>query len=221
MFLAASTLLVLSGLLAGGVAPAVGLSHAPARVGTITLASAAPPGPVHAFVTWDGTNVSTATSDSSARSVNLASTITLRYIWSSAGLHTISDARLQMFYFGFALSTRDVLDENPQPANNGSFTMTWQAGTIAYLLEGTFRLTASLLDPAGNTMWSEDFFIHANAPFSLLAAIPIVLVLIAVYEVYGLLTSGREPPLSKPASRPPKSPPSGGKGAEPTPEEPK
>jgi hypothetical protein len=161
--------------------------------GLTAFIPAASGGPIRAYVTWDGTNVTSATTASSALSTNFASTITLVYHWSSTSDYTVSDARLQMFYFGYALSTRDVVDSNPQPTNNGTFTMAWQAGALDYLLEGTFRLTVSLLTPTSTALWSQDFYVHAAAPLNVLAAIPIILVLIVVYETYGLLTSGREP----------------------------
>ena len=159
-------------------------------------------------MTWDGTNVTTATSDSAALSVNFASTITLRYYWSSSSVYNLSDARLQMYYFGFALSTRDVVNSNPIAGTSGVFTMTWQAGALDYLLEGTYRLTASLLTPSGSSAWSQDFYIHASAPADILAAIPIILLLIVLYEVYGLITSGRQsaPPTPAKATPPPAKP---------------
>lgn len=189
---ALASLLLAGTALAGLVPSAAGRDASP-----LPLSSTAPnPGSgLRAYATWGGTNVSTASSASSALSVSFSSTITLHYYWSSAGAYpmTISDARLQMYYFGYALSTRDVVDSNPVAANNGTFTMTWQAGALAYLLEGTYRLTASLLTPSGGTVWSQDFYVHGSAPADILAAIPILLVLIAIYEVYGLLTSGRAP----------------------------
>jgi hypothetical protein len=191
-FRVAIGVLLVSLLVASGffVLATPSLPRADARLGLSSATSAG--GPIRAYVTWDGTNISTATSDGSAQAVNFASTITLHYYWSSTSLYTISDARLQMYYFGFALSTRDVLISNPQPANNGTFTMTWAAGAIDYLLEGTYRLTATLLTPTGDSLWSQNFYIHASAPLDILAAIPIILVLIALYEVYGLLTCGRQ-----------------------------
>lgn len=215
----AAALLVLGALVISGLGGEAVGAHPTPSTAKLWLATNAPAGPVRAYVTWDGTNVSTSIGDSSARSVNLASTITLRYVWSSTGLHNLSDARLQMFYFGYALSTRDVIDQNPQPANNGSFTMTWQPGTIAYLLEGTFRLTASLLGPTGDTAWTLNFYVHATAPYDLLAAIPILLVVIAIFEVYELATSGR--PLAPVKSPPPraKAPPGGAETSGETPEE--
>ncbi len=193
-------------LLAAGTAPNLS-PGAPSERLTVFASSAAASG-VHAYVTWDGVNTTSATSASAALSTNFASTIQLKYHWSSASLYNISDARLQMFYFGFALSTRDVLDSNPIATNNGTFTMTWQAGALDYLLEGTYRLTATLLTPGGASEWSQSFYIRASAPLNVLAAIPIILILIAIYEIYGLLTAGRTPSMAKPPKKPAKTPPS-------------
>jgi hypothetical protein len=167
----------------------------------------------HAAVTWGGTDVASASSLSSALVTTFSHTIDVRFTWQSLGLgggvvgapYTINDARLQMFYFGLALATRDVEITNPQPATNGSFDMQWDPGILQWVLEGTFGLTASLLAPNGTTMWTENFFIHAAAPYSLAAAIPLLLILIGAYEVYSILVSGRQ-------SRPPARPPRGAKG---------
>jgi len=180
--------------------------------------SADPPGAITATVTWNGVDVSSASSNSAALSTNFGSTIDVHYTWSSKGglgasappLYNISTARLQMFYLGFALDTRDVVDSNPLAASNGSFDMSWDPGFLRYVVEGAFGLTASLIAPNGSTMWSENFFIHANAPFSVLALLPILLLVIAAYEVYLLLVSGRQNlagPTAASVGTPPKNPP--------------
>lgn len=165
-----------------------------------------------AQVTWDGTDVGSYASPSAALSSSFASNIDIHYAWratagpsSAPGLFNISDARLQIFYFGVALVTRDVLDANPQAAASGAFDMGWGGSYLEWVTAGIYRLTASLLAPNGTQMWAESFYIHVAAPYVLLAALPLVLIVIGAYETYALLTSGRlaRRPPSAPAKRPP------------------
>ncbi len=170
---------------------------------------------VNATVTWNGVNVCSGGSASSAFSVDLTQPIGLRYNWSGPVGHTLSinDARLQMFYFGFPLATRDVTTVGGVAGSSGSFVMNWTPGVIAYVLEGLFGLTASLLATNGTTVFSEGFYVHANAPYGILAALPIILILLAIYEVYNVARSGRQAALRKTekatAPRPPEEPGAG------------
>jgi hypothetical protein len=163
---------------------------------------AASTGGVAAVVTWNGQNIVSAPAISSAISTDFSSTIDVHYNWSSTGTsYTISDARLQIFYFGFALGTRDIIDSNPVAATNGSFDMPWDPGVLQWLIIGTYALTASLLAPNGTTMWSEQFYLHVSAPAAIGAAIPIILILIGIWEVYSLARSGRQAAITSPAKR--------------------
>jgi hypothetical protein len=162
-------------------------------------------------VTWNGGDVSSASSASSAISIDLSHTANLVYYYNVSlpgSTVTISDARLQMYYLGFAVSTRDQVLTNPV-AGSGHIPLSWTPVSVAYLLEGVYRLTASFLAPNGTTMWSENFYVRGTAPLGILALLPIVLLIIIVYEVYGLVRSGRYAALGKPApTSPPSAPPS-------------
>jgi hypothetical protein len=141
------------------------------------------------------------------------------YYWnvSSAAPVNVSDARLQMFYFGYAVSTRDELRTNPLASSHGNIPLSWAPLSIDYLLEGAYRMTASILAPNGTTLWSETFYVRGTAPYGVGALIPIVLIILIVYEVYALVRSGRyvmlgrppaaPPPAAPPAATPPASPP--------------
>lgn len=168
-------------------------------VRTLRIVPAATDG-IQATVTWDGTNIAHSPQPSSAITTTLGGPVDLLYNWSSSVevggsplLYTINDARLQMFYFGFALSSRDVLVNDSIPTVAGSISMDWVPPSVLhYVIEGTFLLTASLLAPNGTTMWSQNFYVDASAPLSIGAVVPVILVLIGLYEVYALLTSGRQ-----------------------------
>ena len=173
---------------------------------------------VNATVTWNGVNVCSGGSASSAFSVDLTQSIGLRYNWSGPVGHPLSlnDARLQMFYFGFPLATRDVTTVGGVQGPSGSFVMNWTPGVIAYVLEGLYGLTASLLATNGTTVFSEGFFVHANAPYGILAALPILLIVLGIYEVYNVARSGRQAALPKTAKPPgPPPPPESGAGSGP------
>lgn len=181
---------------------------------------------IGATVKWDGTSIASATSASAALITSFTHTIDVNYAWvaldgiTGPNLYNISTARLQFFYFGAALDTRDVIDSSAVAATNGSFDMQWQPGVFQYLFEGTFGLTASLIAPNGTTMWSQAFYIHSQAPASILAVLPIVLVLIAIYEAYGLAVSGRQAAITpaKPAGGAAPKPPEAAPKDEPGPD---
>jgi hypothetical protein len=110
-----------------------------------------------------------------------------------------------MFYFGLAVATRSV-----SPITQQTGDMQWDAvQTVQWLIEGTFALTASLIAPGGGTLWSEGFFVHVAAPYNLLAAVPILLILVLIYEIYNVATSGSQEKGSKSKGKaPPASSPS-------------
>lgn len=188
----------------------------PARASPAARASPSVTDPASYTVTWNGVDVSTASSASSALSITLDQSASINYSWSTPV--TISDARLQMFYFGYAVSTRDQIVTNPPTNSPGHIPLDWTPVSVAYLLEGVYKLTASFIAPNGTTMWSENFYVRGTAPLGVLAILPIVLLLIVVYEIYGLVRSGRyvelgrktggpPPPSPPPSSPPPATPP--------------
>jgi hypothetical protein len=159
---------------------------------------------ISATVTWNGANVLNYSSPTSAVHIGFNGVVNVHYTWSSpllaGGAPTINDARLQIFYFGFALATRDVVNSVATPATSGQFTMNWSTGALQYILEGSYKLVASLLASNGTTMWSQSFWAFVAAPFYIGALLPIVLILIVIWEVYNLATVGRQVLLGK---RPP------------------
>jgi len=200
-------------LLAGAVLVAIVVSllaNVPVPLGSSSRAVfAVEPSAGTAYtVTWNGDNVDSYGTLSAARSIDFTQSVSLNYNWTGSVPVTISDARLQMFYFGFAMSTRDQIVNNPVAKATGSIPLSWTPLSINYVLEGVYKLTASFLAPNGTTMFSENFYVRGNAPLGFLAVVPIVLLLIAIYEVYGILRSGRYAMVGrKPAAPPPEAPP--------------
>lgn len=196
----------------------VGAIAVPAREPVVTVAPEAASGGIVATVTWNGANIATANTSSSAFSLAPGGQAQVVYNWSQPVLSLapwlVDDARLQIFYLGIAVGTRDIYLTNG--GSSGTVDMSnWTYGPLQYLLEGTFLLTASLLAKNGTTAWSESFWVDITAPFYLLAAMPIILLLIAIYEIYALCVSGKNARPPKAAATPPSTP--GGGAAASTP----
>jgi len=178
----------------------------PTRATSVVPAAASQP--TAYAVTWNSADVTTASSASSALSIDLTQSANLLYNWSTGSPVTINDARLQMYYLGFAVSTRDQIVSNPVAQSSGSIPLSWTPVSVSDLLEGVYRLTASFLAPNGTTMFSENFYVRGTAQLGILALLPIVLLILVVYEVYALVRSGRYASLGrKSVSPPPSTPP--------------
>ena len=167
----------------------VGSLAVPASEPSGSVSPAQASGGVSATVTWNGANIQTASTQSSAFTISLNAAVNVRYSWTSTG-YSINDQRLQMFYFGFALGTRDVTETSGTAT--GSVPLNWTTGPLEYVLAGVYQLTASLIASNGTTAWSESFWVDVSAPFYIGAVLPIVLILIAIYELYSLATVGRQ-----------------------------
>ena len=166
-------------------------------------------------VTWNGVDVASANSPSSALTISYNAAANVAFTWSSTYGPTanVATARLAMIYFGFALSTRDVPPVAGGLGPSESAVMNWTVGPIQYLVEGIYGVTASLIAQNGSTVWSENFYLKITAPGSILAAVPILVILIMVYELYNVARSGRYIRLS--AKSPPKTGGSSSSTAEP------
>lgn len=194
----------------------------PAQLGFVSLATAGTPSvsvsrpgawSVSATVTWNGANINTASGASSAIGFNFGNTANVLFSWTiqvtpggSTSSPSITDARLQMIYLGAALATRDVSPIGPPSSLSNTAVMNWSTGELTYVLEGVYKVTASLLSN-GTTEWSESFYLRATAPYSLLAAFPIILIVIGIWELYAVARSGRYAVLAKRGAPPPSAPP--------------
>lgn len=183
---------------------AVALLLAPPSIGgrPDSGSTAAPPPPaqgaIGASVTWNSLDVASHTSRAGAVSTTFAGLADVKFTWKSVGAipsrlpaFNISTARLQLIYFGLPLTTRDEVNSSPVADTGGTFGMQWDPGILRYLTEGSFAMVASLIAPNGTTMWSEQFYIRATAPFAVAAILPLLLILIVIWELYALATVGR------------------------------
>lgn len=165
-------------------------------------------------VTWNTADVSSASSASSAMSIDFTQSATVFFNWTGAAV-TIGSAQLQMLYFGYAVTTRTQTVTSPVSMATGSIPLTWTPLSIAYVLAGLYKITASFIAPNGTTMFSESFYVRASALYGFVAAIPIVLLILGIYEIYALVRSGRYAMLGRKEVTPPPStpPPEEAKGA--------
>ncbi len=194
--------------------PAASLASPTAASVRTSLAPAASNG-LYAQATWNGANIRNYPSATSAAHIGFNGVANVYYNWSSLGgvagvgapLYTINDSRLQIFYFGFALATRDVINSAAAPATSGSFSMNWSTGALEYVLEGSYKLVASLIATNGTTVWSQAFWVYVAAPFYVGAVLPIVLILLLIWELYNVATVGKYATLG--ASKAPPTPPAG------------
>jgi hypothetical protein len=194
-------LLVLGGTLLALLLPSFALAAPLAGSGATPSGIPAQTAPTTPTVTWNGVNVNSAGSASSAFTITFNQAITVNYSWSPTAYPGVNDARLQMLYFGFPISTRDVPPVG-NVATATSATMSWTVGALQYVFEGVFGITASLLN-GSSTLWSENFYVRLVAPFSILSALPILLLVIGLYEVYALARSGRQAGIRKKAAATP------------------
>jgi hypothetical protein len=193
------------------LAPTVGLAGAhpeptPASFGARPLASAVLTG---VTVTWDGQPISSAGSPSSAFSYAKGATARVDFAYDEISGPAISNASIQVTYLGLVLTTSTSATS---PAIHlclgcGQAAINWSFGNLIDALEGAFRLTASLLYANGTTAWSESFYIFVQAPYLLESAAVVVLLVLAIVELYaGALSireAGRGPRPPKPGPEPP------------------
>jgi hypothetical protein len=183
-----------------------------------TAVAAAHPSPSRAFAstgitasaTWEGHDISSASSASRALAISKGDTAAVVYSYAGPSAAAVANATLEVTYLGIVLTTsRDA-------AHGGSAEINWSFGVLYDALEGLFQLTASLQYANGSTAWSESFFVFAKAPYLLESGAVVVLLVFAVAETYWGLSAIREarqgskspPPSSPPAS--PGGPSSGG-----------
>lgn len=141
-------------------------------------------------VTWNGHNISAASSVGSALRVTTGGTINVGFSFQDTNPARSLTARLQAFYFGAALSTNEVPATVNGITGAGTASMNWSLGSYTYLLEGAYRLTASLV-ANGSTVFSEDFYIDEQAPYAIGSGFVLFLIVLGIFELISLATIGR------------------------------
>jgi hypothetical protein len=204
-------------LLVAGIVLLVALPTASAAsLGSRTTASAGPavrsPDSLgSASATWDGTNISQANSVGNAFSISANQQVLVNFSFVPLGGTNVTVARMEAIYFGAVISTDQVSTSVSYPAlvvGVGKGVMNWSLGTFSYLLAGVYKLTASLVDSSGSTVWSESFFIDVKAVDRVASGLIIFLIVLGAVELWSIATVGRSARKRRPkrSSPPPPTP---------------
>ncbi|MCI4338406.1 MAG: hypothetical protein L3J72_03800 [Thermoplasmata archaeon] len=158
----------------------------------------APPAPFTYWVNWNGRGTANSSTIGSALSVTLGSTITLAFHWSGGTLGGppggVSEVEFQAFLFGFPFITRALTNNPALTTYTGVTNLTWDPGALNYIIAGDYQCLASIFAADGHTIWSESFYISVHAPYTVGALLPIILLLLVLFEVYAVLTVKPTPP---------------------------
>jgi hypothetical protein len=179
--------------------------------------------PLAASVTWNGQNISSASSVSGAFTSNKGDTAAVRFTFSGDDTANITNVTLEVTYLGIVLTTsRSTPHIVGGPPVTGSAVINWSFGSLYDALEGVFHLTASLVYANGSTAWSEGFYVFVKTPYLLESGAVVVLLILTAAELYWGISAIREARKGrKPAPTPgPTQPAEGTAGAPPGPASP-
>jgi hypothetical protein len=168
---------------------------APYAVGAISGARAASPAvsPDQSSVLtgaayWNGVNVNTAPNPSSAIAWSFTNVATVQFTWvgplTGSG---VSQAFLVILFLGFPAYTKQQVESTALPT--GSINMTYDLSEFKWYLQGIFEVHAYLENPAGNSLWSEDFYVRVTQPYDIVVA-TVGLILLTIAELYLIATVG-------------------------------
>ena len=168
---------------------------APYGMSLISQARAASPavstdqaGGVTATVDWNGVNIDTYPSVSSAASWSFDNIATVTYSWSGATSDGgISQAFLVILFLGFPAYTKQQV-ETPATAA-GTISMTYDLTQFKWYLQGVYEVHAYLENPAGNSLFSENFYVRVAQPYDIVVS-TVGLLLLTIAELYLIATVG-------------------------------
>jgi hypothetical protein len=171
-----------AGLLAVGT-PGAALGSA---VGHGPGPASAAPG-VRATVTWDGVGVGAAGAPSTAFPIGAGQSVDVRFNFTEAlGAPTVTNASLTLYDFGIALTTESIVPTSVTPF--GAAQLNWSFGSLIYLTEGVYELVAELRDANGTALFQEGFYVNAQAPYFVLSAIVVLLIVLGIVEALWIRT---------------------------------
>jgi hypothetical protein len=192
-----------------------------AQAATFSVSNAVPAG-LAASTTWNGRDLSEASSVGSAFVFGANDRAQVNFSFSAPQyeLSVITTARLVVYYFGAAISANSVATSTT--GSKGVALMNWSLSSYTFLFQGVYRLTASLVDGNGTTAWSESFYLDVQAPYRLVSGITLFLIVLGGVEIWSIVTSartpGRRPPKPwKPPAEPAPAPTAESAPPEPTP----
>jgi hypothetical protein len=143
---------------------------------------------VSAAVTWNGVNVDNYPSTSSAASWSFDNIATVTFSWSGAVADGgISQAFLVILFLGFPAYTKQQVQSAALPL--GSISMTYDLTQFKWYLQGVYECHAYLENPAGDSLFSENFYVRVAQPYDVVVA-TIGLLLLTIAELYLIATVG-------------------------------
>lgn len=171
-----------------------------------------------ARVLWNGQNISSASSAGSAVSISKGQTVPVLFRFGEPEAGLVRSASLQLTYLGVVLTTSKAGAVTTTEAPfQGEAQINWSFDPLYDALEGVFEFKASLLNASGGSLWSQTFYVFAKAPYLLESAAVVVLLVLAVAELYWVASAIRE---ARKGARPPPPtawvPPSQGTSGAPT-----
>ncbi len=157
----------------GAVSPAVGLRTASSAGLQVT-------------VTWDGVSIAGANSAPDAFALAPGQTVSVVFTFRGAAANaTPTNASLLLRYFGTTLSTEGTV---PTVAGGaGRAVVNWTFGSLLEVIQGVYEVVAQLTDANGSMLFSEPFYINAQAPFVIGSAIAVFGIVLAGAEAYWIV----------------------------------
>jgi hypothetical protein len=164
-------------------------------------------------VTWDGSSISHAGSPASALSISKGQTATVVFTFVQSIGGPIRNATLQLTYLGVVLTTsRAAAQPIVGPPGAYGAGINWSFGPLYDALEGVFEFTAGLVYANGSTAWTQTFFVFAKAPYLLESGAVVVLIILAIAELYWGVAAIRQ---ARKGAKPSATPPASGSTAAP------
>jgi hypothetical protein len=179
---------------------------APAHENVVPLGTPGPPATtsVSVSVTFDGEPTTAHSDPGQAISTTFDSHFAVDFNWSAHGGQlgsptqvTVTGAQLILKFLGLAAFTDQVNERAPVTASTGALNLTADFTQDRFLVEGIYLLTTVLLGANSSTVWSGDLYIHVSAPYHLVG-LNVVIVGLILFEVYTVLSIGRQPRRERP-----------------------
>jgi hypothetical protein len=187
MALAVAALVVLNSAVGEDVSAGASGTPAPGAVSPDPIVAT-----FEASVTWNGHNVSSASTVSSAFALAKGQNALVTFSYTGTNAASVANATLEVAYLGIVLATSRVTTTYISPPPLGTAHINWSFGNLYDALEGVFLLTASLLFANGSKAWSESFYVFAKAPYLLESAAVVIFLALAAAELYWGLSSIRD-----------------------------
>lgn len=164
-----------------------------------------------AAATWNGKNVSSASSPGAAFSLAKGQTALVDFSYAGDHAANITNATLEVTYLGVVIATSSSSTHVVGgPPVTGAGQINWSFGNLYDALEGVFQLTASLDYANGTSAWSQSFYVFAKAPYLLESGAVIVFLALTIAELYWGVASVRDARRARKGPAPPAAAPPGG-----------